>query len=547
MQKRILSSNEAREKLVRGIDQLANTIKATLGPKGRNVVIANEYTGPYITNDGATIAREFILEDAFENVGIELVKEVALKTNDLAGDGTTTATLLAQKMIHEGITYIDKGYSPILIKEGIKKAVDLAVEYLMRSSIEVSTSSKINDIAYISSGEMEIGKIIAQAFESNGKDALISIEESRSTKTGLEIVNGYKIEEGYISPYMLSDKEKMVTDFKDPYFLITNQGITDINQISSLLESMMEIGGNLVLISDTISEEVLSVLVLNKLQNNLNIIAIKAPSTHEKRKEILDDIAVVTGGKVISSELGIPLESVSIEDLGRASQVQVYKNETIIFDGWADAQQLHQKQKQVRYLLDECALDFEKNSLRERLAKLSQSAAVIKVGALSELEMKEKKMKIEDALCATRVAVKEGILPGGGIAYINTAKHLQSISKSLQNEEKIGFDITIASLKEPIHQLLLNAGVSNKEEIIDKIETEASSIGYNIRNSQFVDMIETGIIDPVTVERVALQSASSIAALILTTESVLVDVTTESIIKKDLNDQLLHDSSAGLF
>lgn len=547
MQKRILSSDAARKALIKGIDQLADTIKATLGPKGRNVVIANEYTGPYITNDGATIAREFILEDAFENVGIELVKEVALKTNDLAGDGTTTATLLAQKMIYDGIQYINDGYSPMFIKDGIKKAVNQAVEYLQNISRQITTNEQIHDVACISSGEKIIGEIIAEAIEQIGKEALISIEESRGTKTELEIVKGYRIDEGYVSPYMLTDKAKMVTDLKNPYILITPEQITDINQIVSILERLIERNENLVLISDTISEEVLSTLVLNKMQNILNVVAIKAPSSHERRKMILEDIAAVTGGKVISAELGLPLESMTLDDLGRAERIKVFKDTSIIVEGHADEQQLNQRIEQVRHLLDETALDFEKNELRERLAKLSESAAIIKVGALSELEMKEKKMKIEDALCATRAAIKEGVLAGGGVSYLNTAKYLEDISKELVEEEKIGFDITISALKEPTYQLLVNAGIRNIQTLFDQITTLDKDVGYDIRTSQFVDMYECGIIDPVTVEKVALQSASSIASLILTTDSVLVDVTTESIIKKDLNDQLLSDSVNGLF
>jgi chaperonin GroEL len=547
MQKRIVTSEEARDALVQGINALANTIKATLGPKGRNVVIANEYTGPYITNDGATIAREFILEDAFCNVGIELVKEVALKTNDLAGDGTTTATLLAQKMIVEGVSYINQGYNPMSIKDTIKRAVEQAITYLQKDSEKITSIAQIRDIARISSGDIAVGEMIARAFEKLGDDALISIEETRGTTTALEIVNGYRIEEGYISPYMLNDQTKMTADLKNPYFLITNQKITSMKQIASILESLIEIQVNVVLISDTISEEVLTTLVLNKLQNVLNIVAIKAPSSHEKRKEMLEDIAVITGGKVISSELGIPLEAVTIEDLGRASQVKISKEATIIIEGRANVEQLQIKKQQIQTLLTQVTTDFEKDLLQERYAKLSKTAAVIKVGGLSELEMKEKKMKIEDALCATRVALSEGILVGGGMAYMHSASYLQTMLSSLHEEEQIGYEIVIKALQEPFMQLLRNAGIKNIKDILATLQNMDSMMGYNIRTSKIVNMKEAGIIDPFTVERVALQSASSIASLILTTESVLVDVTSESILKKGLNDQLLNDSAMGLY
>lgn len=547
MQKKLLSSTLARTSLVNGINQLANTIKATLGPKGRNVVIANEYTGPYITNDGATIAREFMLEDAFENVGIELIKEVALKTNDIAGDGTTTATLLAQKMINEGIDYINQGYNPILIKDTIKKAVDIATIYLETNSINMTSIQQIKDIACISSGENEIGELIANAFEKIGNDALLSIEESKSTKTRLEIVNGYRIDEGYISPYLLTDQVKMQTIFNQPYFLITNQKITTINQILSILEKVIEVNGNLVIISDLISEDVLSTLVLNKLQNILNIVAIKAPFSHERQKEIVEDIAVVTGGKVVSNEFGIPLETLTLQDLGRAKQIKVTKDSTIIIEGSANQEQLKEKQEQIKRMIAKTSVDFEKNQLQNRLSKLSESAAIIKVGALSELELKEKKMKIEDALCATRVAIKDGVLLGGGKSYVNAAKYLESKSKGLTKEELIGFDITIKALKEPTLQLLINAGIQDIPALYQQIELFDDTIGYDIKQSTFVDLLEAGIIDPTTVEIVALQSASSIASLILTTESILVDTSTESIIKKDLKEQLIQDNNAGLF
>lgn len=547
MQKRVLSNKEARVALLNGIDQLSNTIKATLGPKGRNVVIANEYIGPYITNDGATIAREFILEDAFENVGIELVKEVALKTNDLAGDGTTTATLLAQKIIHEGITYLEQGYSPILIKEAIHKAVEKAIFYLSQNSVAIDSPTKIKDIACISSGDQLIGEMIGNAFAKIGNELLISIEETREITTKLEIKNGFTIDEGYLSPYMLTNQIKMVTDFKNPYFIITDQQITDIHQLSPLLDQLIKIEANVVLISNAIDEAVLSTLVVNTVQNIINIVAIKAPSSHEKQKEILEDIAIITGGKVISTTLGLPLEKASLEDLGRAMQVQVFKDTTVIIDGLADFKVLEYKKSQIKNQLMNTSLEYEKNRLEDRLAKFSESAAVIKVGALSELELKEKKMKIEDAICATKVAIKEGILPGGGKAYLNTAKYLEAMLPTLDEEEKIGFKIIVNALQEPTLQLLDNAGLKDRETIFKKIFLSDENIGYNIRNNTFVDMIETGIIDPTAVEKVALQSAASIASLILTTHCVLVDVSQESTLKKEWNDQLLQANNNGLY
>ena len=547
MRKKIITNDLARKSLMDGINCLADTIKATLGPRGRNVVIANEYVGPYITNDGATIAREFILEEPFENVGIELVKEVALKTNDLAGDGTTTAILLAQKMINEGMRYIDEGCNPMMIKTSMKKAVNMASKHLSLSTQAIVIPNQVRDIATISSGEMEIGELLAEAIEKIGESALITIEESKSATTELVIVQGYKLDEGYISPYMLNNQAKALTEFKNPYFLITNEKINTIDQISGILQKLIEIDGNLVLISDVISEEVLSTLILNKVQNILNVVAIKAPSTHERRKEVLEDIAIVTGGKLIDKELGFTLEGVKIEDLGRAGQIVVEKTSSMIIEGNAIEVQLTQKRKQINHLMDTASNEFERDYLEQRLANLSESAAILKVGASSELEMKEKKMKIEDALCAIRVAIKEGILPGGGLAYLNTAKYLQSYLKEASIDECIGLQIMIDSLKEPINQLLINAGVKNILPYIKRLEETDAVTGYNIHTLELVDMFEAGIIDPSTVEKVALQSAASIASLILTTESVLVDTSMESVIKKDLNQRLINDSVAGVY
>ncbi len=547
MKKRVFTQLEARNGLISGIDLLANTIKGTLGPKGRNVVIANEYIGPYITNDGATIAREFEVEDALQNVGVELLKEVALKTNDLAGDGTTTATLLAQKMIHEGLEYINNGYNPILIKEGIAKSIDFCVAYLERSRINIVDNHQIVEVATISSGVTDIGEIIGDAFKQIGNDALITIEESKSSKTSLEIVKGYQIDEGYCSAYMANDKSKMITEYKDPYFLITDQKIIELSQIVSILNQLIEIEGNLVLIADSISEEVLSTLVINNMQSILNVVAVKAPSSHESKKEILEDLAIITGTRVLGNAISGPLEKIMIKDLGRSASVKVTKNETIIMDGKANNEELSLKIEQMKYLMNQDIIDFERNRIQNRLAKLSQSAAVIKVGAVTELELKEKKMKIEDALCATKVAIKEGILPGSGKAFLNTAKALSKYMSDESEEDTIGRMIILKTLKEPVLQLLRNAGIKDIELIFNQIESSAPTCGYDIRKSCIVDLVETGIIDPFMVEKVALESAASIASLILTTDSVLVDISMDSIIKKGLNDQLIQDNTNGTF
>lgn len=547
MQKKILSGTKARTALVEGIDQLANTIKATLGPKGRNVVIASIYTGPYITNDGATIAREFILENAFENVGIELVKEVALKTNELAGDGTTTATLLVQEMIHQGIVYIDQGYSPILIKEGIQKAVSLAVQYLDTIAKEVTTVKQVENIASVSSGDTMIGKMIGDAFKQVGKDMLLSIEEVNGCDISLEIQNGFRIDEGFISPYMLNDQAKMVTEFNDPYFIITNQKIENIQQITPVLEQLIQVQANVVLISNAIDEKVLSTLVLNTMQDVLHLVAIKAPSSHQRQKEMLEDIATITGGKVISPEFGLPLEEATIDDLGRASKVLVSQDTTSIINGQSNAKCLQYKKQQIKKAISLATLEFERVELENRFAKFNESAAIIKVGAVSALELKEKKMKIEDAICATKVAIQEGVLVGGGKAYLNTADYLEKYSTTLIKEEKMGFDIVCQALQQPTKQLLDNAGIKDKETIFDRIHIADVTVGYDINQDILVDMFEEGIIDPAVVEKVALQSAASIASLILTTQTVLVDANNEEMTKKGWNDQLLQDNSEGLF
>ena len=543
MQKRILRGKEARNVLVRGINSLADTIKVTLGPKGGNVVIANEYTGPYITNDGATIAREFILEDAFENVGIELIKEVALKTNDLAGDGTTTATILAQTIVNDGLNYIEQGHNSMMLRESIMSAIEEAVKILKKSSCKIETKAQIQEIATISSGDVNIGTLIAKAFQKNRENSLVLIEEANCLESSVEFISGYKIEAGYVSSHFVNNHKKMTAEYDNPYFLITNHKIANIKQISSLLEQVIQNNRSLVIISDTIDEKTLSTLLLNKAQDILNVVVIKAPSTNENRKEILEDIAVVTGGKYIGLELGHTLEALDISDLGQAKQVIVGQDSTMIIEGDKNTTKFLATQEQIEYMIDNSKTEFEKDRLKRRRASLLGSIAMIKVGALSELELKERKMKVEDALCATQIAIKEGILAGGGVSYLNVAKRI-SQSKVAKSA---GYQIVIQALRAPIYQLLTNAGVANIQELIEKIEKSPVNTGYSIHEDKLVDMYQAGIIDPYAVARISLQSAASIATLILTTESVLVDAGKESIWKKEMNNQLIKEGISGLY
>lgn len=538
MSKNIVNGMEARNNLLNGINKIADTIKVTLGPKGRNVIIANEYLSPYITNDGATIAREIELSDKLENVGAELIKEVALKTNDLAGDGTTTATILAQAILVEGLKYVEKGYNPLILKDEINNAVTSIIKKLKELSHDIKDIEEIKNIAKISCGDTEIGNLIGQAMGKIGINGMITVEESPSSKTQLDIVNGYELDYGYISSYLITDTSRMVADFNEPYLLITDHKIKSMDQIVTILEKIIEINGSLVIICDDIEENVLSTLILNKMRNIINITVIKTNNDGEKRKNILNDIAILTGGKFISSEIENSLSKTNFEDLGKSTQIKVYKDKTNIINGKGLKIDIDNHIENLQKQLNLQTTNFEKDNLKERLAKLTESAAIIKVGALTELEMKERKMKVEDALCSTKAALKEGILPGGGIAYFYLSKLIEG--------KNIGHLILKKALQVPFKQLLINSGI-DYNNVVKDIEEKEFGIGYDVITNKIIDMKQSGIIDSTMVERVALESAASIASLILTTENVVVDLTNETEIKKDINDNLLSSSESGLF
>ncbi len=536
MSKHIIRGLEARNALLNGINKLADTIKVTLGPKGRNVVIANEYTAPYITNDGATIAREIELDNPLENVGVELIKEVTQKTNDLAGDGTTTATILAQAILIEGLKYVKKGYNPLILKNEINIALKFLVEELKKISTDIKDVEEIKNVAKISCGDSEIGNLIGNAMNKIGLNGLITIEESQTTQTTLEIVNGYELDYGYASSYLLTDNAKMVADFKDPYLLITDYKIITMDQIMNILEKVIQINGNMVIICDSIDDNVLSTLILNKARNIIDITIIKTNNDGEKRKNILTDIAILTGGKFINSEINNSLINVELKDLGRASQIKVSKDITHIIYGQGLKKEISQHVELLKNQLMDEKVEFEKEIFSQRLSKFTENAAIIKVGALSKLEMKERKMKIEDALCSTKAALKEGILPGGGVTYLYLAKKIK--------EKNLGFMILKTSLEMPFKQLLINSGL-NYKNILRIIQKKDFGIGYDVTKDKIVDMRKAGIINSTMVERVALESAVSIVSLILTTENVVVDISKESLVKKEINDALITSGEIG--
>jgi chaperonin GroEL len=538
MSKNIISGIEARNALLNGINKLADTIKITLGPKGRNVVISNEYSTPYITNDGATIAREIELEDRLENVGVELIKGVSGKTNDLAGDGTTTATILAQALLIEGLKYVEKGYNPLILKEEIDKTVKDIVVKLKGLSTDITSTDEIKNIAKISCGNNEIGDLIGNAMDKIGLNGIITIEESHNTLTKLEIVNGYELNYGYASSYLLTDNSKMVTDFSNPYILITDQKITSIDQIMNILEKVIEVNGNLVIICNTIDESVLSNLILNKLRNIINVSVIKTNDDGENRKNALTDVSIITNGKFISNEANDSLTDISLEDLGRSSQIIIHKDKSSIINGWGIKENTMNHIKSIEKQIQNSVTDFERDTLKERLSKLTGCAAIIKVGALTELEMKEKKMKIEDALCSTKAALKEGILPGGGVTYLYLSKQIK--------DKTIGSMILKEALQVPFKQLLINSGIIYND-ILNKVINSEFGIGYDVLTDEIVDMKKYGIIDSTMVERIALESATNIVSLILTTENIIVDTSKDSLIKKEFNDELLSNSSEGKF
>ena len=522
MSKEIRFGEDARKKMLDGVNILADTVKVTLGPKGRNVVLDKSYGAPLITNDGVTIAKEIELDDPYENIGARLVKEVATKTNDIAGDGTTTATVLAQAIIKEGVKNVAAGGDPMAIKRGIDKAVETAVEGLKQISSEINGKEDIARVASISANNQEIGTLIADAMEKVSKDGVITIEESKTATTGLNVVEGMQFDKGYISPYFVTDTEKMETVMENPYILITDKKIGNIQEILPLLEAVMGASGKLVIIADDIEGEALSTLVLNKLRGVLNVVAVKAPGFGDRRKEMLEDIAVLTGGEVITSDLGLDLKETVIEQLGRARQVKVQKENTIIVDGLGDKEELASRVKQVKAQIEETMSEFDKENLQERLAKIAGGVAVIEVGAATEVEMKEKKLRIEDALSATRAAVEEGIVAGGGTALINVMPKVEGLVETLEEDEKLGAKIVLRALEEPVRQIATNAGLEGAV-ILQKIKSSEVGIGFNAAKEEYVDMKKEGIVDPTKVTRSALQNAASIASMILTTESVVTD------------------------
>ncbi len=522
MSKEIKFGEEARKKMLDGVNTLANTVKVTLGPKGRNVVLDKSFGAPLITNDGVTIAKEIELDDPYENIGARLVKEVATKTNDIAGDGTTTATVLAQAIIKEGVKNVAAGGDPMAIKRGIDKAVETAVQGLKEISSEINGKQDIARDASISANNPEIGELIADAMEKVSKDGVITIEESKTATTGLNVVEGMQFDKGYISPYFVTDTEKMETIMENPYILITDKKIGNIQEILPLLEAVMQQSGKLVIIADDIEGEALSTLVLNKLRGVLNVVAVKAPGFGDKRKEMLEDIAVLTGGEVITSDLGLELKDTTIEQLGKAKQVKVQKENTIIVDGLGDKAKLADRVKQIRSQIEETTSEYDKENLQERLAKLAGGVAVIEVGAATEVEMKEKKLRIEDALSATKAAVEEGIVSGGGTALINVMPKVEKMLEKLQDDEKLGAKIVLRALEEPLRQIATNAGLEGAV-ILQKVKTSEVGIGFNAAKEEYIDMKKAGIVDPTKVTRSALQNAASIAGMFLTTESVVTD------------------------
>ena len=523
MSKEIKFGEEARKKMLDGVNTLADTVKVTLGPKGRNVVLDKSFGAPLITNDGVTIAKEIELDDPYENIGARLVKEVATKTNDVAGDGTTTATVLAQAIIKEGVKNVAAGGDPMAIKRGIDKAVGEAVKGLKEISSEINGKEDIARVASISANNQEIGNLIADAMEKVSKDGVITIEESKTATTGLNVVEGMQFDKGYISPYFVTDTDKMETVMENPYILITDKKISNIQEILPLLEALMQQSGKLVIICDDIEGEALSTLVLNKLRGVLNVVAVKAPGFGDKRKAMLQDIAILTGGEVITSDLGLELKDTQIEQLGRARQVKVQKENTIIVDGSGDKQQIADRVGQIKAQINETKSEYDKEGLQERLAKMAGGVAVIEVGAATETEMKDKKLRIEDALSATKAAVEEGIVAGGGTALINVVPAVEKTVNELTGGEKLGAEIVLKSLEEPVKQIARNAGLE-PAVIADNVKKSEVGVGFDASKEEYVDMKKAGIVDPTKVTRSALQNAASIASMVITTESLVTDI-----------------------
>ena len=523
MAKEIKYGAEARKALEAGVNQLADTVRVTLGPKGRNVVLAKSYGAPLITNDGITIAKDIELEDAFENMGAQIVKEVATKTNDVAGDGTTTATVLAQAMINEGMKNLAAGANPIVLRKGMKKACDKAVEAILDMSETISGKDQIARVASISAGDDEVGQMVADAMEKVSKDGVITIEESKSMKTELDLVEGMQFDRGYISAYMATDMEKMVAELDNPYILITDKKISNIQEILPLLEQIVQSGSKLLIIAEDIEGEALTTLIVNKLRGTFQVVAVKAPGYGDRRKEMLQDIAILTGGKVISEELGYELKDATLDDLGRAKSAKITKENTVIVDGMGAKEDIAGRVNVIKAQLEETTSEFDKEKLQERLAKLAGGVAVIRVGAATETEMKEAKLRMEDALNATRAAVEEGIISGGGSAYIHAAKKVAELVKNLEGDEKTGAKVVLKAMEAPLFHIAANAGLEGSV-IINKIKESEVGVGFDAYNETYVNMIEAGIIDPVKVTRSALQNATSVASTMLTTESVVADI-----------------------
>ena len=523
MAKNIIFGEQARKSLQQGVDKLADAVRVTLGPKGRNVVLDKKYGSPLITNDGVTIAKEIELDDPFENMGAQLVKEVSVKTNDAAGDGTTTATVLAQAMITEGMKNVAAGANPMIIKKGIKTAVDTTVTTLVKNSKKVSGSDDIARVATVSSGDELIGKLIAEAMEKVSADGVITVEESKTAETYSEVVEGMQFDRGYITPYMVTDSDKMEAVIDDALILITDKKISNIQEILPLLEQIVQSGKKLVIIAEDIEGEALSTLIVNKLRGTFTCVGVKAPGFGDRRKEMLRDIAILTGGEVISEELGLELKDTTMEQLGHARQVKITKENTIIVDGAGDKDAIKDRVAQIRNQIGTTTSEFDKEKLQERLAKLAGGVAVIKVGAATEIEMKEKKLRIEDALAATKAAVEEGIVAGGGVALLNAIPAVKAVADKAQGDEKTGVNIVLKALESPIRQIAYNAGIEGSV-IVDKILSSGkNNYGFNAYDETYVDMMEAGIVDPTKVTRSALENAASVAAMVLTTESLVAD------------------------
>ena len=523
MAKEIKYGADARAALESGVNQLANTVRVTLGPKGRNVVLDKSFGTPLITNDGVTIAKEIELEDSFENIGAQLVKEVATKTNDVAGDGTTTATVLAQAMVNEGIKNLAAGANPIILRKGMKKATDVAVEAIASMSSKITGKNQIARVAAISAGDEEVGDLVAEAMDKVSNDGVITIEESKTMKTELDLVEGMQFDRGYISAYMATDMDKMEANLENPYILITDKKISNIQEILPILEQIVQSGSKLLIVAEDVEGEALTTLIVNKLRGTFSVVAVKAPGYGDRRKEMLTDIATLTGGQVISEELGLDLKETTIEQLGRAKSVKIQKENTIIVDGEGNKDAISARIAQIKAQIEETTSDFDREKLQERLAKLAGGVAVIRVGAATETEMKENKLRMEDALAATRAAVEEGIIAGGGSAYIHAAKEVAKMAMSLEGDEKTGANIILKSLEAPLFCISANAGLEGSV-IVNKVKEQKVGVGFDVLKEEYVDMVVAGILDPAKVTRSALQNATSIASTLLTTESVVANI-----------------------